>query len=324
MRFTERTAARNEARNEAPRRSQGAGNQSMADRTAWDRQTARVIHYFDSTAGEYKQFWMGPDDLAMHFGYYDASVKSHNASLLKMNEVLAGYAGVAAQHHVLDAGCGYGGSAIWLAQHVGCSVLGITLVPAQVQEARLHAIRRQVADKVHFEQMDFTDTSLPDGSFDVVWAVESIVHTARKREFLQEASRLLKRGGCVLIAEYVLREDPPLSEAERASLSPWLDGWAMPHLCTRSEYADLLEDCGFSASEAYNLTEHVKPSVSRLGKLRLPTLPTAQIVAIVGRGLCALKLVSQVRVHNIEAGVCQSKALRLGQWSYLVLVARKA
>jgi len=71
---------------------------------------------------------------------------------------------------VLDAGCGVGGSAIWLAREKGAHVTGITITPHQVDAANKNAQRHKVADKVRFERRDFTATGYPDASFDVVWA----------------------------------------------------------------------------------------------------------------------------------------------------------
>lgn len=296
----------------------------MADREASAGQSARVIRYYNATSTDYKWFWTGPEDLAMHFGYYDATVRGHKASLLKMNAVLAGYVRIAPADRVLDAGCGYGGSAIWLARQIGCQVVGITLVPTQVQEARQCAARDQVVDKVRFEQMDYVTTTFPDASFDVVWALESIIHTERKLELLREAYRLLRPKGRIVTAEYLLRDHPPLAEAELAALAPWLDGWALARMVSVSDFARLAREAGFANVTTHDLTEHVRPSIDRLGKLRLPMLPTAQIAAVLARGLCALGLFSRDRLRNYEAGVAMAKALRAGHWEYIVMVAEKA
>ena len=98
-------------------------------------QSDKVIQYYQATQRDYQWFWMSSNSLAMHFGYYDETVHTHEASLLKMNEVLARYAQISSQDHILDAGCGVGGSAIWLAHVLGCHVQGITLVPEQVEQA---------------------------------------------------------------------------------------------------------------------------------------------------------------------------------------------
>src|SRR5437588_9870365 len=69
-------------------------------------QTEKVIRYYRTTGRDYQKFWMSSDSLAMHFGYYDETVSTHEASLLKMNEVMACYAHITSQDRLLDAGCG--------------------------------------------------------------------------------------------------------------------------------------------------------------------------------------------------------------------------
>src|SRR5690348_5456137 len=141
------------------------------------QQGRKVVEYFEAAGTDYRRFWFSLEDLAMHFGYYDPSVRTHRVSLLKMNEVLADYAPVLPGDRVLDAGCGYGGSAIWLAKNKGCQVVGITLVAEQATAASGFASHHGVEERVSFVQMDYTATTFPDASFDVVWALESLVHS---------------------------------------------------------------------------------------------------------------------------------------------------
>ena len=284
----------------------------------------KVIHYYQATERDYKRFWTGPGEFAaMHFGYYDAATRNHAGALVKMNEILAAFAPISSGDTVFDAGCGYGGSAFWLANHIGCRVVGVTPVPEQVHEARASAERQGIGEQATFEVMDYCHTSLPDASFDVVWALESLVHTEQKQDFLREAARLLRPGGRLVIAEYMLREQPPLNEDERTMLVPWLSGWAMAGLYTVGEYVQDLSNCGFHHIQTRDITEQVRPSINHLGKLRVPTLPTASLFAWIARGLCACGGYSKSRLHNIEAGICQNKALRLGLWHYMLLRAEK-
>src|SRR4051812_6243503 len=103
------------------------------------KQYQQVHDYYVATAFDYSALWTGKTDQAIHFGYWDADVKTHTASLLRMNEVLAQTARVQASDHVLDAGCGYGGSSVWLARTIGCQVTGIAIVPFQIDKAQRHA-----------------------------------------------------------------------------------------------------------------------------------------------------------------------------------------
>ncbi len=85
-------------------------------------QSKRVLDQYKNTRLDYRLLWTGRDTLAVHFGYYDAGVRNHAESLQRMNEVLADAVQISNRDTVLDAGCGYGGSSIWLSKHRGCQM----------------------------------------------------------------------------------------------------------------------------------------------------------------------------------------------------------
>ena len=283
---------------------------------AHTEQLDRVVAYYDATLLEYWTFWTGRADLAMHFGYDDGSGLGHRASLLRMNEVLAELAGVTAEDRVLDAGCGYGGSALWLAEHVGCRANGVTIVPLQIEKARKEARKRGLEQRVSFTLEDFARTTFPDASFDVVWGLESVVHAPSKEEFVREAFRLLRPGGRLLISEYMLREAPPLSAVERSFVEPWLSGWAMPSLLSPAEYEELIQRTGFGDLRRYDLTGAVARSLARLERIASRLLPA-------GRLLRAMRAMGATDFANLVATVRQMEALERGLWRYVVLVADK-
>jgi tocopherol O-methyltransferase len=78
--------------------------------------------YYDYCHKDFKRVWHLDRCMAMHMGFWDAGTKRLRDALLKENEILAKQAVVAAKDRVLDAGCGVGGSSIFLAAHYGCHV----------------------------------------------------------------------------------------------------------------------------------------------------------------------------------------------------------
>jgi cyclopropane fatty-acyl-phospholipid synthase-like methyltransferase len=144
----------------------------------------------EDTSG-YELFWTGDGDLALHHGYYDGVATNHSAALVRMNEVLAHFARISSGDRVLDAGSGYGGRALWLARKLGCSVIGVNLVAFQTPRARRLAAAKGVSSRARFLVADYVRTPFPDASFDVVWALESVVHAESQEMFVCEAARLL-------------------------------------------------------------------------------------------------------------------------------------
>src|SRR5215813_12507551 len=94
--------------------------------------TDAIIGYYDETWLDYRMLWLNPDNLAVHFGYTDSTTRSHTDALKNMNRVLADRVRIQPGERVLDAGCGVGGSSLWLARERGAEVVGITLAPSQV------------------------------------------------------------------------------------------------------------------------------------------------------------------------------------------------
>jgi cyclopropane fatty-acyl-phospholipid synthase-like methyltransferase len=249
----------------------------------------------------------------MHYGFWDEQTSNHADAQLNMNRVLAVRAELKPNDHVLDAGCGVGGSAIWLAQEFGVQVVGISLLPSEVRRGRRFAHRRGVADRVTLERQDFTHTNFADGSFDVIWAIESICHALDKREFLAEARRLLKPGGRLVVADG-FRSRRPFNSDEERSLHLWMSGWAVPDLMTAGEFADAARQVGFAHVRLDDITTNIQPSARRMYYL-------ARVLYPVGIIQWALRLVTYPQLANARSALEQYKTLRRGLWFYGIVTA---
>ena len=274
-----------------------------------------VVAYYDQTWLDYRLFWLNHRTLSVHFGYTDATTHGHADALLHMNRVLADRAAIQPGTRVLDAGCGVGGSSMWLAQARGATVIGITPVASQVARARSFAATRKLGDQVAFEQADYTHTPLPDASFDVVWALESLCHAPDKAAFYREAARLLRPGGRLVIAEYI-RAARPLSAPGEQLLHRWLDGWAIPDLDTRAEHLAHAAAAGLKDARIDDITAHTQPSLRRLYQLTRWAYP----LAVTGR---AVGIRSAIQHGNVIGSLCQYQALERGLWFYGMLSAHK-
>ncbi len=164
--------------------------------------TEAVIEYYDSCHVDYKILWRSHRNLCIHFGYFDNEHDNHHEALPNMNRVLADRAGISSSDTVLDAGCGVGGSSMWLAENRGATACGINIQPLHLKLAREEAARRGLDHLVRFEERNYCDSGLPAGSFDVVWGLESICHCEDKQAFINEAFRVLKPGGRIMVADF--------------------------------------------------------------------------------------------------------------------------
>src|SRR6185436_16735113 len=126
-----------------------------------------IVDYYAESENAYKDSWDLNNSLAIHYGYWDDKVKNFPQSLLRMNEVMAEVAMIKPTDLILDAGCGIGGSSIFLAEKIGCHVTGISLSERQISHARRLVEEKKVETKVEFEVMNYCATSFPGESFDV-------------------------------------------------------------------------------------------------------------------------------------------------------------
>jgi tocopherol O-methyltransferase len=273
----------------------------------------KVISYFEDTKSDYRLWWMTSSALAMHFGFWDKQTRNHAESLINMNRVLATRAKLRSSDRVLDAGCGVGGSAIWLAQEFGVQVVGINLVQGDIDRGRRYARRRNVADQVTFELQDMTRIAFPDGSFDVVWAIESVCHVPDKREFLVEARRLLKPGGRLVVAD-AFRRRRPFSPSDERLLHDWLSGWAVPDLMTSDEFGYAAHQSDFAHVRFEDVSAHVRPSAQRMHRLMCILYPLGVAKRMIG-------LFTDVQLANRRSALEQYWVVRRGLLVYGIVTA---
>lgn len=68
--------------------------------------------------------------------------------------------------HVLDVGCGIGGTARFMASETGCRVTGIDLTPEYISTAKILSTRTGLDHRVNFEICSALNMPFENGSFD--------------------------------------------------------------------------------------------------------------------------------------------------------------
>jgi cyclopropane fatty-acyl-phospholipid synthase-like methyltransferase len=119
----------------------------------------------------------------------------------------AGQAGIPAGTWVLDVGNGTGGPACYLAQLLGCRVLGIDI--SAVGHAQARAREAGLSHLVQFRCDDVHTASLPPATFDVILSLDAWCHIPRRGALLQRCATLLRVGGRLAFYDYVLRQPLP-------------------------------------------------------------------------------------------------------------------
>lgn len=275
----------------------------------------RIIEYYKDTENAYKDSWDLNNSLAIHYGYWDEKVKSFPESLLRMNEIMIEAAAIKPTDKVLDAGCGVGGSSIFLATVLGCNVTGITLSERQVQHAKENAAKKNVEGLVDFKAMDYCATDFPDASFDVVWGCESICYADDKEKFIKEAFRLLKPSGRLVVADgfvtdFVNNENPIIRQ--------WADGWQVNYLESPERFQNFMQQIGFTDINYRNISKQASNSSRRLYRFYF----LARLY-LLWKKVNFSKPATEMQKKNIMACKFQFKGMKKGLWQYGIAVGKK-
>jgi cyclopropane fatty-acyl-phospholipid synthase-like methyltransferase len=274
-----------------------------------------VVAYYEETWLDFRVLWMTLGNPAFHFGYWDEGTRRHGQSLDNMNRVMADIARVSPGDRVLDAGCGIGGAAFWLARNRGARVQGITIVQSQALRARRLAVSRRLEGRASFSCQDYCRTAFADETFDVVWAQESVCHAEDKAAFLTEASRVLRPGGRLVMADYARALGVKAGDDERL-LTSWIRSWAIPSLPTAEDLAVWAQDAALEEVLVRDVTAAMEPSLRRLHRLVKALSPGASLLHRLG-------VRSEVQQANVTGSAAMWAALQRDLWSFAILSARK-
>lgn len=248
----------------------------------------KVKQHYDRTQTLYNLFWMNKKNLGMHYGFWEKGTKSLHEAILNENRIVAEKLDIEKSDLVLDAGCGVGGTAIWMAENYEARVIGITLSEKQVRLAKKYAKERGVGYLVDFKVGDFCNTGFPDEFFTKIFGIESVCHAEKKEDFMRETYRILKPGGKLVVADFFIREN--LNKEEKRLLSDWCYGWEIPNLSTLDNFREKLEGIGFKKIEIIDKTKEIESSSKR-------------ILIIMGRFVrLILKIMELLRVHISHGG----------------------
>ncbi len=276
-------------------------------------QLQKVKEYYKECDESY-QHWGGEEIYSMHHGFWGENTKTHIESMVNMNRVLAEKLKIKPGDKILDAGCGVGASAIWLAKNYDVEVTGITISELQCEKANTFAKKEGLSDRVTFYVRDFQNPDFKDESFNIVWILESLCHGEDKGKFTQEAYRLLKKKGRLIAAEYwLVRSYPKLNKLEKWLVDRWLSGWRLPNLWTAQEFKNYAEKTGLQNVGIIDITKNTSPSSKEIFKRGASGYLVNKYI----------KKRTPVQMAHVVGCIFQYLALKLGSWKYQIIYGEK-
>jgi ubiquinone/menaquinone biosynthesis C-methylase UbiE len=235
----------------------------------YDRNTLRFLRFGGSgeTAAIHRQIWApGVETAQQAFEYLNQLVSEAVQPCLHQRAPasedvpvnLQASPRLHASARLLDLGCGVGGTATWLAERLGLSVVGVTNSTIGQSQAIERARRLGLEERCRFVLADFM--ALPAlGLFQAAYAIESFVHAQKAARFFEQVNRQLMPGGRLVLCDDFLAatmEQP--GESARRWLERFQNDWRINTLVTLEAAGELARNSGFRLVEAVDLSAYLR------------------------------------------------------------------
>ena len=179
--------------------------------------------------------------------------------------------------HILDVGCGVGGSTRRLSHETGCSVTGIDLSDEYIDAAERLTQLLNMQERVKFHAASALALPFDDNSFDGAWSIQMNMNVEDKLGWLKEVYRVVKPGGRAVLYEVCGNKNTPVYFPV-----PWAQDSSMSFLVPPESFRDVITSAGFDIDVwndktdlAQKAFEHMKEP---MGEPALPELGVHQLV----------------------------------------------
>ena len=164
------------------------------------RSKANVAHHYDLSRDLYELFL--DEDMQYSCAYWTSPDNTLEQAQIDKKAHIAAKLDLHAGQKVLDIGCGWGGTALYLNRKFDVDVLGITLSEEQLAVAQERAEEAGVSDRVKFELIDYRDLAeRAAGKFDRIVSIGMFEHVGAPNfpTFFRSAANLMTDDGVMLL-----------------------------------------------------------------------------------------------------------------------------
>ncbi|PHR84805.1 MAG: SAM-dependent methyltransferase [Colwellia sp.] len=180
--------------------------------------------------------------------------------------------------HILDLGCGVGGSTRRLSHETGCHVTGIDLSDEYIDTAERLTQLLNMQGRVKFQACSALDLPFDDNVFDGAWSIQMNMNVEDKLGWLKEMYRVLKPGARAVLYEVCGTKNTPLYFPV-----PWAQDSSMNFLIPQEAFHDVMTSVGFKIEEWNDKTDLAQNAFARMKEPKgVPVLPELGLHMLIG------------------------------------------
>jgi len=179
--------------------------------------------------------------------------------------------------HVIDVGCGVGGSTRRLSHETGCYVTGIDLSDEYIDAAERLTQLLNMQERVKFHAASALELPFEDNTFDGAWAIQMNMNVEDKLAWLDELYRVLKPGGRAVLYEVCGNKNTPVYFPV-----PWAQDSSMSFLVPPESFREVISAAGFDIAVWNDKTDLAQQAFAHMtepvGEPKLPELGVHMLV----------------------------------------------
>jgi MPBQ/MSBQ methyltransferase len=168
-----------------------------------------------------------------NIGYWDETTATQNQASERLQDALLDFI-PEKTGRILDVACGMGASTRRLLNHYPAE----NVWAINISEKQLESVRKN-APGCNAQVMNAVDMKFDDDFFDNILCIEAAFHFETRRKFLEDAHRILKKGGRLVLSDTLFTSRERLVQH---AVFPSPEN----HIETVEEYRKLLSEVGFS------------------------------------------------------------------------------
>jgi len=215
---------------------------------SFDKARENIYHHYD-IGNEFYKLWLDTEELQYSCAYFPHdNMTLEEAQIAKLHHICRKLE-LKPGDTVVEAGCGWGGLARFMARHYGVEVTAYNISNEQVKYARQRAKKEGLSDLVEYALDDYRNIR---GQFDVFVSVGMLEHVARRdySKLGNVIKHCLKPEGRGLIHS--------IGRINKRPMNAWIERRIFPGACppALSEFMQVFESNRLSVFDVENIRLH--------------------------------------------------------------------